>query len=167
MRHPSTPNSNGQPRARARGAIRTHLGRKRTGSRARAANDASMVRVQQARGSMRREEDVFDSLLDQFQSLFEAAGERTAAAFDGALDAACDTLVAAGEFTAENAERLRQFLRRDLLHRDHPALTFRSADITTAGTFTCENCGWTLVTTRTLLLPACPQCAETTFRKTA
>lgn len=167
MRHPSAPNTNGQPRNRTRGAIRTHLGRKRTGARTRAANDAAMVRVQQAGGSMRREEDLFDSLLGQFQSLFAAAGERTAAAFDGALDAACNTLVAAGEFTADNAERLRQFLRRDLLHRDHPAMTFRTGDITTAGTLTCENCGWTLVTSRTSLLPACPQCAETTFRKTA
>src|SRR5688572_32668817 len=86
--------------------------------------------------------------------------------FDSALDRACDTLVAAGEFTADNAERLRQFLRRDLLHRDHPAMTFRTGDITTAGTITCEGCGWTIQTMRTTLLPMCPQCAETTYRKT-
>jgi zinc ribbon family protein len=166
MRHPSAPNNNGNPqRARPRGAIRTHLGRKRTGPRTRPLN--TMIPMEAANDPVRgQQEDLFDRLLGQFQSIFEAAGERTAAAFDAALDAACDTLVSAGEFTAENAERLRHFLRRDLLHRDHPALTFRSGDITTSGTLTCENCGWTLQSTRTTLLPPCPQCAETTFRKT-
>jgi isocitrate dehydrogenase len=169
MRQPSAPNNNGQgqpPRARARGAIRTHLGRKRSGPRNRPAN-GNMVHMQPDDEARRFEQEhLFDRLLGQFQSLFEAAGDKTAAAFDGALDTACDTLVSAGEFTADNAERLRQFLRRDLLQRDHPALTFRTGDITTAGNLTCENCGWTLRTTRTTLLPPCPQCSETTFRKT-
>ena len=166
MRHPSAPNNNGAPRPRSRGAIRTHLGRKRTGPR-RSAPNASIIRMEPANDAVRPDEErLFDRLMGQFQSLFDAAGERTAAAFDTALDAACTTLVAAGEFTAENAERLRQYLRRDLLHRDHPAMTFRTGDITTAGTMTCENCGWTLQTTRTTMLPPCPQCAETTFRKT-
>ena len=166
MRHPSAPNDNGDPqRHRPRGAIRTHLGRKRTGPRTRPSNStyASMSPANDA--ARAEQEHLFDHLLGQFQALFAAAGERTAAAFDGALDGACDTLVRAGEFTADNAERLRHFLRRDLLHREHPDLTFRSGDITTAGTLTCENCGWTLQATRTTLLPPCPQCGETTFRK--
>ena len=168
MRHPSAPNNNGQSqRTRTRGAIRTHLGRKRTGPRTRSLNSSGVVRMQPALDAGRLEQEhLFDRLMGQFQALFGAAGEKTAAAFDGALDRACDTLVSAGEFTAENAERLRQYLRRDLLHRDHPTLTFRSGDITTAGTFTCESCGWTLQTQRTTLLPPCPQCSETSFRKT-
>lgn len=168
MRHPSEPSNNGQAaRTRTRGAIRTHLGRKRSGARARPLNNDTLVRVQQVAESARhRQEDLFDRLRGQFQTLFESAGERTTATFDTALGTACDTLVSAGEFTAENAERLRQYVRRDLLHRDHPAMTFRTGDITTAGTLTCENCGWTLQTTCTTLLPPCPQCASTTFRKT-
>ena len=171
MRHPSAPNgnSNGQvQRARNRGAIRTHLGRKRTGPRGRPLGDATLMRVR-ALGEMQRseQEHLFDRLLGQFRSVFDTAQEKTAAAFDQALDAACNTLVTAGEFTAENAERLRQFLRRDLLHRDHPGMTFRTGDITSAGTLTCENCGWSLVTTRTTLLPPCPRCGEATFRKAA
>ena len=158
MRHPSAP-SNGT--SRPRGAIRTHLGRKRTGTRGRHHEVRRPGELDR-----REQEDLFDRLLNRFQSLFETAGEKTAATFDGALDRACDTLVSAGEFTAENAERLRQYLRRDLLHRDHPAMTFRTGDITTAGTVTCETCGWTIQTTRTTLLPACPQCGETTYRKT-
>ena len=169
MRHPSAPNNNGQAqRTRSRGAIRTHLGRKRSGPRARTGPPAGLVRVEPANApSYRQEEASFDRLLGQFQSLFGAAGERTVAALDGALDAACNALVTAGEFTADSAERLRDYVRRDVLHRDQPTLTFRTGDITTAGTLNCENCGWMLVTTRTTLLPPCPQCAETTFRKTA
>ena len=165
MRQPSTPNNNGSSqRARTRGAIRTHLGRKRTGPRRR---DGGYARMQEGGVDRRQEEDLFDRLMTQFQSVFESAGEKTAATFDAALDAACDTLVTAGEFTADGANRFREFLRRDVLHREHPGLTFRTGDITSAGTLSCENCGWTIVTTRTSMLPACPQCGEATFRKTA
>src|SRR5688572_21882671 len=168
MRQPSTPNNNGQgPRPKNRGAIRTHLGRKRTGPR-RSLEGSNPARILQVDELQRQQqEDLFDRLLSQFQGAFAAASEKGAAAFDSALDTACDTLVRAGEFTADNAERLRHYLRRDLLQRDHPALTFRTGDITSAGTLTCENCGWTLATTRTTLLPPCPRCSETTFRKTA
>jgi len=76
-------------------------------------------------------------------------------------------VITAGEFTLENADRLRNYLKRDILHRDEPSLTFRTGDITTAGMMTCENCGWTIHTTRTSILPACPQCSETTFHKSA
>lgn len=166
MRHPSAPNNNGQTqRTRTRGAIRTHLGRKRSGARTRSPGNDVLGRSGSGDTAAYPQEHLFDRLLGQFQSVFSAAGERTAAALDGALDAACDTLVTAGEFTADNAERLRQYVRRDLLHREQPTLTFRTGDITTAGTLTCENCGWVLRTTRTTLLPPCPQCSETTFRK--
>ena len=165
MRHPSAPNNNGQ-RARTRGAIRTHLGRKRVGPRARSVNPPAVVQVEVASAADQRDAALFDRLLGQFQSIVGAAGERTAAAIDGALDIACNTLVAAGEFTAENAQRLRGYLRRDLLQREEPTLTFRTGDITSAGSFTCTNCGWTLQTTRTTLLPPCPRCAEAIFRKT-
>lgn len=170
MRHPSTPtgNNNGNAqRTRTRGAIRTHLGRKRTGPRTRPLKESTLLGMQEVADSARhRQEDLFDRLLNRFQNLFQQAGETTAAAFDRALEAACDGLVSAGEFTAENGERLRQFLRRDLLQRDHPTMTFRTGDITTAGTLTCAGCGWTVITTRTTVLPPCPQCTETAFRKT-
>lgn len=162
MRHPSAPNNNG-PRPRNRGAIRTHLGRKRIGPRTRNGGQGAVVRMQSP--AARREEDLFDRLFGVFQGAFDAAADRTASAMDRALDAACDTLVAAGEFTADGAERLREFVRRDVLHREQPTLTFRTGDITSAGTVTCETCGWTLQTERTTLLPPCPRCAETTFRK--
>jgi len=168
MRQPSDSNNNGQAqRARNRGAIRTHLGRKRTGPRGRPLGDATLLKVRQL-GELQRseQEHLFDRLATQFRTLFDAAQEKTAAAFDHALDTACNTLVTAGEFTAENAERLRQLVRRDLLQKDHPTMTFRTGDITTAGTLTCDNCGWTIIANRTTLLPACPQCGETHFRKT-
>src|SRR3954470_22443032 len=109
MRHPSAPNDNGSDqRGRTRGAIRTHLGRKRNGPRTRRLDDGTLVRMQEAgHVARRREEDLFDKLLGQFQSVFDTAGEKTASAFDAALDVACTTLVTAGEFTSDSAQLLR------------------------------------------------------------
>ena len=166
MRHSSTPtgNNNGDtPRTRTRGAIRTHLGRKRTGPRTQ-----KYPSYERDAGSSGRhqEEDLFDRLFGRFQELFQQAGETTLGALDRALDSACQGLVSAGEFTAEKGARLRQLLRHDLLQRDDPMLTFRTGDITSAGILACAGCGWTIQTTRTSILPPCPHCGDTTFRKT-
>ncbi len=167
MRHPPTPTGNGG-RVRPRGAIRTHLGRKRVGSRARPLRDETLVRVQAVADEERhRQEDLFDRVAERAQELFAQAGELTVAAFDKAVETACDGLVTAGEFTSENAERLRQYVRRDLLHRTDPSITFRTGDITSPGTLTCAGCGWKVRLTRTTVLPPCPQCTETSFRKEA
>lgn len=160
MTHSSTPNGN-PPRARNRGAIRTHLGRKRVSPRNRGRDAPNPM------DNRREQEHLFDRLLGEVQTVFGAVGERTAEALDVAIDTACSTVMAAGEFTSENAERLRNYLRRDLLHRDHPAMTFRTGEITSAGTLSCARCNWTITNTRTSVLPPCPQCGETTFRKTA
>jgi hypothetical protein len=169
MRPSSTNNNNGNAaRVRTRGAIRTHLGRKRTGPRSRALRDSTLQRIGEVTGAERhRQEQLFDRLLGEFQALMSQAGETTIAAIDGALETASNALVAAGEFTAENAERLRQYIKRDLLQRDNPALTFRTGDITSAGELSCAGCGWTIVTNRTTVLPPCPHCTETAYRKTA
>lgn len=170
MRHPSTPtgsNNGNSQRARTRGAIRTHLGRKRTGPRTRALRSSTLEQIREVTGAERhRQEALFDRLLGRFQQLIQEAGETTLSTFESALDNACGGLVAAGEFTAETGERLRQYLRRDLLQRDNPTLTFRTGDITSAGTLSCSGCGWTIVTSRTTVLPPCPHCSETAFRKT-
>ena len=170
MGHPSTPtgNNNGNTqRTRTRGAIRTHLGRKRTGARTRTLQQSTLEQIGEVTAADRhRQEALFDRLSSRFEELFREAGETTLTAFDRALGLACDGLIGAGEFSAENGERLRQFLRRDMLQRDNPTLTFRTGDITSAGTFSCAGCGWTIVTNRTTVLPNCPHCSETTFRKT-
>jgi len=170
MSQSSTPtgNNGNSHRPRNRGAIRTHLGRKRVGPRSRTVRPSPLGSAQGGAAlAGGAPELLFDRLLDTFQGLFAKAGETTANAFESALDAACNTLVAAGEFTAENAQRLREYLRRDLLQRDHPQMTFHTGDITTAGTLTCSGCGWTIRTSRTTVLPPCPQCMETSFRKTS
>ena len=170
MRPPSSPSGNNgnPPRTRTRGAIRTHLGRKRTGPRNRMLKHGTLDSISEITGAERhRQEDLFDRLAVKFQDLFPRAGENTLAAFDNALDTAFNALAAAGEFTVENGDRLRQYLRRDILHRDNPTLTFRTGDITSAGTLSCAGCNWTIITTRTTVLPPCPQCSETAFRKTA
>jgi len=168
---PSTPtgnNNGGQQRQRARGAIRTHLGRKRTGPRGRTLRPAMPEGIGAIERSERqRQEDLFDRVSARFQQAFREAGESTLDAFDRALDAACEGLVSAGEFTADAARRVREFVRRDVLHRENPALTFRSGDVTSAGAFNCTGCGWMLHTTRTTVLPPCPHCGQTAFRKSA
>lgn len=166
MRHPSTPTGNNGGRARTRGAIRTHLGRKRIGSRARPLRSETLDRVRAIGDEERhRQEDLFDRLAGRVQELFGQAGELTVEAFDRALNSACDGLVTAGEFTAESAERLRHYVRRDLLQRADSSITFRTGDITSPGTLTCAGCGWKVRLTRTTVLPPCPQCTETAFRK--
>ena len=169
MRPPSTPtgNNGNSQRTRTRGAIRTHLGRKRTGPRNRMLNHGTLDSISEITGAERhRQEELFDRLSGKFQDLFQQAGETTLAAVDSALESAFDGLVAAGELTAESGQHLRHYLRRDLLHRDNPTLTFRTGDITSAGTLSCAGCNWTIITTRTTVLPPCPQCSETAFRKT-
>ncbi len=168
MRPSSTGNNGNASRNRTRGAIRTHLGRKRTGPRTRALRDSTLQQIGAVTGAERhRQEMMFDRLAASFQELLAQAGETTLDAVDGALVAACNGLIAAGEFTAENGERLRGFLRRDILHRENAALTFRTGDITSAGTLSCAGCGWTIVTNRSTVLPPCPHCSETAYRKTA
>ena len=165
MRPPSTPTGNGG-RVRPRGAIRTHLGRKRVGSRGRPLRNDTLVRMQDVTEEERnRQEALFDRLVGQVEELFAQAGELTIAAFDKAVDSACEGLITAGEFTSENAQRLRQYVRRDLLHRTDPSITFRTGDITSPGTLTCASCGWKVRLTRTTVLPPCPQCSETSFHK--
>ena len=156
--HSQSGNNSDSARGRSRGAIRTHLGRKRTGPRR---HDPAG----QGTFERRQQEDLFDKMRGQFEQLLQQAGETTLAAIDTALDTVFDTFVSAGEFTAENGERVRTWLKRDVLHRGNPELTFRTGDITTAGTLTCAGCEWTIQTSRSSLLPPCPQCGETSFRK--
>ena len=169
MRHPSIPtgNNNNGGRVRPRGAIRTHLGRKRVGARGRAMRNDALARMPVSEEDRNRLEQLFDGVAERAQELFTQAGELTVSAFDKAVDTACDGLVGAGEFTAENAERLRQFVRRDLLQRSDPSITFRTGDITSPGVLTCTTCGWKVRLTRTTMLPPCPQCSETSFHKEA
>jgi hypothetical protein len=160
MTHPSTPTGNNGGRARGRGAIRTHLGRKRVGARGRPMRE-------EATEDAHRQADLFDRVVEQAQALFTQGGELTVSAFDKAVDTACEGITTAGEFTSESAERLRQYVRRDLLHRVDPSITFRTGDITSPGTLTCVGCGWKVHLTRTAVLPRCPQCAQASFRKEA
>ena len=61
MRQPSTPtgNNGNAPRARTRGAIRTHLGRKRTGPRGRTLKHSTLERISEVTGNARREQEDF------------------------------------------------------------------------------------------------------------
>jgi hypothetical protein len=162
---PAGNNDGHSQRQRTRGAIRTHLGRKRTGPRNRLKDVEPESGGRLSGPERHRQEDLFDRMSASFEELFAKAGERSVAAFDAALEGAMQGLLSAGELTAEAGGRIRDNLRRDLLHRENPALTFRSSDITTAGTMSCTGCGWTIITTRSTVLPPCPHCGDTGYRK--
>src|SRR2546421_947614 len=111
---PSTPtgNNGGAQRTRTRGAIRTHLGRKRTGPRGRLLRGSTLEGIGEIAGCERhRQEDLFDRLSGQFQHLFQQAGETTLEALDRALDSACEGLITAGGITPGKTPRARQVLR--------------------------------------------------------
>ena len=96
---PTTPtgNNGGAKPHRTRGAIRTHLGRKRTGARGRMLRPATLEGIGEIAGCERqRQEDLFDRLSGQFQHLFTQAGETTLEALDRALDTACEGFITAG-----------------------------------------------------------------------
>lgn len=165
MSQPPHPDGSTEHRIRARGAIRTHLGRKRIGARGRGPGEDMPVAVRHLADMRRSEQErAFDRLKAKFLAAYGA--EEGPGAFDRALDAACASLVGEGFLGPEVALQLRAFLRRDLLQRDHPAMTFASGEITGPGTLCCESCAWTIIADRTTLLPACPQCGETSYRKT-
>lgn len=52
-----------------------------------------------------------------------------------------------------------------LSRKTESALHFGAGDITTAGTLTCLQCGQTLQLKRTSLIPPCPACSGTEYRK--
>jgi len=56
----------------------------------------------------------YEKLASRTRELFEQAREKSASGLDSALDHAKDELVAAGEFSAKQGERLRKYVRRDL-----------------------------------------------------
>src|SRR5258706_12850235 len=77
-----------------RGAIRTHLGRKRTGPRARALRDSTLRSIGEVTGAERhRQEKLFDPFHKSFQELLTQAGRNTLATRGKALEAPGNGLV--------------------------------------------------------------------------
>lgn len=152
----------------------------------------------------------YDTLAQRFNELYSAGKERGRESMAVALEKAREQLTAAGEFSAEQGEDLKQYLARDLdqtiadarqlgedaKERLHPArlgagalaslasildatgealrslsgkareaLVYKSGELTSAGTLTCQSCGQKVQFKATGHIPPCPKCNATVFSK--
>lgn len=157
-----------------------------------------------------RVESAYDKFSEKFSELYQAGQEKSREAMDKALDVAKEQLAAAGEVSAEQAEKFKDYLKRDLEQtqadmkvlgdetqkRLHPsrlgagavsvlsnllqsaskgfeflsekaekAITYKTGEVTSAGTLTCIKCEQTLKIEKTTHIPPCPKCHSTEFRK--
>jgi isocitrate dehydrogenase len=157
---------------------------------------------------------LYDRFVEKSRALFEQGKEKSKEkgreAWETSMELARQQMAAAGEFTAEQGEVFKGYLRRDLaqtiadmrslgdeakvilhparlgagaisslsklLHvvgdalisiseKTEGALVYEAGEITMAGTLTCLNCGHEHRLTQTSLVPACPKCQGTRFRK--
>ena len=157
-----------------------------------------------------RMEEHYDKLASKFNELYSTGKERGRESMSAALDKAHEQLTALGEFSAEQGEKLKQYLARDLdqvisdaqqlgegaKERFHPArlgagalsslaavleltgnalsslsaktketLTYKTGEMTSAGTLTCQECGQKMHLKKTGHVPPCPKCSGTRFNK--
>jgi isocitrate dehydrogenase len=157
-----------------------------------------------------RMEELYDKLASKFNEHYLAGKERGRESMTVALNKAHEQLSALGEFSAEEGEKLKQYLSRDLdqtisdaqhlgeeaKERFHPArlgagalsslvavleftgnalrslsdkaketLSYKTGEMTSAGTLTCRECGQTVQLKKTGHVPPCPKCNGTLFNK--
>lgn len=152
----------------------------------------------------------YDRFVELSRELFDKGQERGREAWEKAMELARQQLAAAGEFSVEQGEAFKQYLRRDLdqtradmrqlgveakerlnparlgagalsslaklLHaaggamlawseQAESALEFKTGEITSAGTLTCVACGQKVHLKATRVVPPCPSCHATRYRK--
>ncbi|MFY9326693.1 MAG: hypothetical protein WAO76_01520 [Georgfuchsia sp.] len=153
---------------------------------------------------------LYDRFVEKSREAFDLGQEKSREAWEKAMELAHQQLAAAGEFSAEQGEMFKKYLRRDMdqtigymrqlgeeaKERLNPgrlgagamsslakmlraasgalttasakaeeALEYKAGEITMAGTLTCLNCGHKTVLKATAVVPSCPVCQGTRFRK--
>jgi isocitrate dehydrogenase len=153
---------------------------------------------------------LYDRFAETTREIFGAGQEKGREAWEKAMESARERMTAAGEFSAEQGELFKRYLRRDLeqtgaemrelgkgaketLHparlsagalsslsrlmnaagqllselsaRTEKTLEYESGEITMAGTLTCLSCGNKIQLKKTSVVPKCPNCEGTRFRK--
>ncbi len=128
---------------------------------------------------------VYDRFVEISRDLFEKGQEKSAAAWEKSMELAREQLARAGEFSAEQGEQFKDYLRRDLAQtmtdlqqlgestKDHlhPArlgagmLSSLAKLLHAAGTLTCKACGQQVHLKATSMIPPCPSCHATRYRK--
>jgi isocitrate dehydrogenase len=153
---------------------------------------------------------LYDRYAEKSREIFSAGKEKGQEAWEKATELARQQMTVAGEFSAEQGEVFKGYLRRDLkqtiadmqmvgdeakksLHparlgagalsslakllgaagealsalsvKAEHALEYQTGEITMAGTLTCQACGEKIQLHQTSVVPACPKCEGTRFRK--
>ncbi len=152
----------------------------------------------------------YDRFVELSRDWFDKGQEKGREAWEKAMEIARQQLALAGDFSAEQGEAFKHYLRRDLdqtavdmrqlgaeaqvrlnparlgagalsslaklLHatgdamltwseRAETALEFKTGEVTTAGTLTCVACGQKVHLKSTAIVPPCPSCHATKYRK--
>lgn len=153
---------------------------------------------------------LYDRFVELSRDIFAAGQDKGREAMEKAMERAREQMTAAGEFTAEQGEAFKHYMRRDLeqtreemrqfgesaketLHparlgagalsslskimkaaghalaelssKAESALEYESGEVTMAGTLTCLACGEKVQLRHTSVVPQCPKCGGTRFRK--
>ncbi len=156
------------------------------------------------------EETLYDRFTEKSREIFEMGQEKGHDAWEKAMELAREQMAAAGEFSTEQGETFKRYLRRDLeqtvsdlnqLGKEakeslHPArlgagalsslakllhatggaltslskkteiaLTYHTGEVTMAGTLKCTSCNHEIHLKKTSVVPPCPECKGTKFRK--
>lgn len=170
----------------------------------------SQGKISEADSNAAKSSALYDRFAEKSHDIFNLGQEKTREAWEKAMDLSHQQLTAAGEFTAEQGENFKRYLKRDLEQTEkdmrelgveakehlHPArlgagalsslakllhaaggamsalsdkaedaLVYEAGDITMAGTLTCSSCGHKVQLKATGVVPACPACQGTRFRK--
>lgn len=152
----------------------------------------------------------YDRFVELSRELFDKGQDKGREAWEKAMEIARQQLAVAGDFSAEQGEAFKRYLRRDLdqtalemrqlgaeaqdrlnparlgagalsslaklLHaaggamlawseKAETALEFKTGEVTTAGTLTCVACGQKVHLKSTGVVPPCPSCHKTQYRK--
>lgn len=153
---------------------------------------------------------LYDRFAEKSREIFDLSQDKGRDAWEKAMELAHQKMAEAGEFSAEQGDVFKRYLRRDLdqtladmqqlgeeakehlhparlgagalsslaklLHATGSALTkfstkaedalvYESGEITMAGSLTCLSCGHRIQLKKTSVVPACPACQATHFRK--
>jgi len=117
-----------------------------------ALGEFSTEQGQEFRRSLARD---LDQTVADAQKLGEEAKERLHPARLGA--GALASLASVLDFTSQALQNLS--------NKTHQALTYKTGEITTAGTLTCKACGQQVHLKHTGHVPPCPKCSGTVFTK--
>lgn len=153
---------------------------------------------------------LYERFVTKSHEIFDLGQEKGLEAWEKAMEVAREKMAVAGEFSAEQGEAFKRYLRRDLNHtmadmrrlgvevkedvhparlgagalstlakllqasggaltnlseRAEEALEYQTGEITMAGTLTCSSCGHKIHLKKTSVVPVCPSCKGTNFRK--